>query len=77
MNWALLEPDGTVTLPGSVTLSLLSDRVTANPPAVAASVSVTVQVDAPGAFTLAGVQDKPLKVVAAFKLTDAVLACPP
>ena len=48
VNCALLEPDGTVTLPGSVTLALSSDRVTANPPPGAASVSVTVQVDVPG-----------------------------
>ena len=76
VNWALLDPSGTVTLPGSVTLGLSSDRVTANPPPGAASVSVTVQVEAPGAFTLAGVQDRPLRVVAAFKFTDAVRVCP-
>ena len=76
VNWALLEPAATVTLPGSVTLALLSDSVTANPPAGAAPLSVTVQVEVPGAFTLAGVQDRPLRVVAAFRFTDAVLVCP-
>jgi hypothetical protein len=35
-----------------------------------------VQVEVPGAFTLAGVQDTPLRVVAAFKFTDAVRVCP-
>ena len=76
VNWALLEPAATVTLPGSVTLALLSDSVTANPPLEAASLSVTVQVDVPGAFTLAGVQDIPLSTVAAFRFTDAVLLSP-
>ena len=62
MNWALLAPAGTVTLPGSVTLALLSDSVTANPPIGAAPLSATVQVDVPGAFTLAGAQDRLLNV---------------
>jgi hypothetical protein len=57
-------------------LELLSDSVTANPPLGAASLRVTVQVEVPGAFTLAGVQDKPLSVRAAFRFTDAVLLCP-
>ena len=72
MNWALLVPAATVTLAGSARLALLSDSATAKPPAEAASLSVTVQVEAPGAFTLAGVQDKLLKVVAAFRFTEAV-----
>jgi hypothetical protein len=76
VNWALLDPAGTVTLPGTVTLELLSDSVTANPPLGAALLRATVQVEVPGAFTLAGVQDKPLGVVAAFRFTDAVLLCP-
>ena len=76
MNPVLLAPAGTVTVPGTVTLVLLSDTVTANPPADAAPFSVTVQEEVPGALTLAGVQDKPLRVVAAFRFTDAVLLCP-
>jgi hypothetical protein len=76
VNWALLDPAGTVTLPGSVTLALLSDSVTANPPVGAVSFSVTVQVDVPGALTLAGVQDRPLSTVAAFRLTEAVAVWP-
>jgi hypothetical protein len=61
VNWALLEPAATVTLPGSVTLALLSDSDTANPPVAAAPLSVSVQEDVPGAFTLAGVQARLLK----------------
>ena len=38
--------------------------------------NVTVQEEVPGALTLAGVQDKPLSVLAAFKLTAAVRVCP-
>ena len=75
-NWALLDPAGTVTLPGTVTLELLSDSATANPPLGAALLRATVQVEAPGAFTLAGVQDKPLSVIAAFRFTNALLLCP-
>jgi hypothetical protein len=55
---------------------LLSESVTTNPPPGAASLSVTVQVEGPGASTLAGVQDKLVRVVAAFKLTEAVAVCP-
>jgi hypothetical protein len=57
-------------------LELLSDSATANPPLGAALLRVTVQAEAPGAFTLAGVQDKPLSVIAAFRFTDALLLCP-
>ena len=76
VNWALLDPAATVTLPGSVTLALLSDSATVKPPLGAVSFSVTVQVDVPGALTLAGVQDRPLRTVAAFKLTEAVAVWP-
>ena len=76
VNPVLLAPAGTVTLPGTVALVLLLDSETANPPADAASVNVTVQADVPGTLTLAGVQDKPLNVVAAFKVTEAVRVCP-
>jgi hypothetical protein len=40
----------------------LSDNATANSPVGAASFSATVQVEVPGAFTLAGVQDRLLNV---------------
>jgi hypothetical protein len=62
VNWVLLDPAATVTLPGTVTLLPLSDSVTANPPAGAEPLSVTVHNDAPGVFTLPGVQDRLLKV---------------
>jgi hypothetical protein len=77
VNWALLDPAATITLAGTLTLALALDKVTANPPVEAASFSVAVQEEVPGAFTLAGVQDKLLSVVAAFKLTEAVLVNPP
>jgi hypothetical protein len=57
-------------------MALLSDSITANPPFGAALLRATVQVEVPGAFTLAGVQDKPLSVMAAFRFTDAVPLCP-
>ena len=57
-------------------MELLADSVTANPPLGAALLMATTQVEVPGAFTLAGVHDKPLRVVAAFRFTDALLLCP-
>jgi hypothetical protein len=77
VNWALLAPARTVTLAGTVTLALLFWSVTAKPPIAAGPLSVTVHDDAPGAFTLAGLQDTLLSVVAVFKLTEAVLVNPP
>jgi hypothetical protein len=62
VNWTLLDPAGTVTLPGPVTLELLSDSVTANPPLGAAPLSATVHEDDPGAFTLPGVHERLLNV---------------
>jgi hypothetical protein len=77
VNPVLVTPAGTVTLPGAVTLALLSDRVTANPPADAAPLSITLQLEVPGAFTLAGEQAKPLSATSAFKFTVAVRVWPP
>ena len=76
VNWALLDPEAIVTLAGSVTLAWLSESVTTKPPADAASLKVTVQVEVPGAFTLAGVQVRLLSATAEFKLTDVVRVCP-
>ncbi len=76
VNWALLDPAATVRLAGSDTLALLSESVTATPPAAAAPLSVTVQVDDPGAFTLAGVQVKLLTVAGALRFTDEALVWP-
>ena len=48
-----------LTLPGTVTLALLLSSVTLAAPE-AAAVRVTVQVEDPGAFTVAGEQVRPL-----------------
>ena len=76
VNWALLDPAATVRLAASDTLALLSDSVTATPPAGAAPLSVTVQEDTPGAFTLAGVQVKLLTAAGALRFTDEALVWP-
>jgi hypothetical protein len=54
----LVWPAVTATLAGTVTLALLLDKATVDPPAGAADVSVTVQLEVPGAFTVAGEQLK-------------------
>ena len=60
VNTALLCPTVTVTLAGTVTVGLLLDSATVLPPAGAAPLSVTVQLDVPGPVTVPGAQ---LKVV--------------
>ena len=55
---ALVSPDPTLTLAGTVMLALLLDRVTVAPPPGAGAVRVTVQLEVPGAFTVAGEQLK-------------------
>ena len=52
---ALLSPEPMLTFPGTVTLALLLESVTLAA-LEAVAVRVTVQVEAPGAFTLAGEQ---------------------
>ena len=52
----LLCPLPMLTLPGTVRLESLLARVTFRPPDGAAAVRLIVQVDVPGAFTLAGEQ---------------------
>ena len=47
-------------------------RATAKPEAGATALSVTVQAEDPGAFTVLGEQIKPLTVTAAFTVTVAV-----
>jgi hypothetical protein len=72
VNPALLAPAGTVTVPGTVTLALLSASAAAKPPLAAGLLSVTVQFDEPGALTLAGAHVTPLNVMAALRFTVAV-----
>jgi hypothetical protein len=57
VNEALLCPAVTATTAGTVIRALLLESATVAPDGTAA-VSVTVQVDAPGAFTAAGEQFK-------------------
>src|SRR5579872_2485932 len=57
VNDALLCPAPTATLAGTVILPLLLDNVTVAPEG-AAAVRLTVQLDVPGAFTVAGEQLK-------------------
>ena len=72
MNPAVATPAGTDTLAGTVALALLLESATAKPPAGATPLSVTVQAEEPGAFTVPGEQLNPLTVTAAFTVTVAV-----
>lgn len=76
VNLAEVDPEPTVTLPVVVRLALSSDSVTANPPAGAAPLRVTVQVEYPGPFTLAGAQLIPLNDTVVAKSTVAVVFFP-
>jgi hypothetical protein len=62
VNPALAAPEGTVTLPGTVAFPLSLERATAMPPLGATPLKVTVQADVPGAFTLEGEQETPVRV---------------
>ena len=73
---AVVAPAPTVTFAGTVAFALLLDSVTRSPPLGAAPVSVTVQAEDPGAFTVPGVQFTLLTATAAFRFTVAVLVCP-
>jgi hypothetical protein len=77
VNPAVVAPAATVTFAGTVAFALSLDSATTNPPAGAASLTVTVQAEVPGAFTLAGAQLTPLNVSTAFRLTVAVRLRPP
>lgn len=57
---AVVDPAATVTLAGTVTLVLLLDKETGDPPVSAAALRVTVQVADPGALTLDGLHDSPV-----------------
>ena len=52
----LLAPGPMPTLAGTVILALLLDKATIAPPEGAGAVRVTVQLEVPGAFTVAGEQ---------------------
>jgi hypothetical protein len=56
VNPTVVAPAVAVTLAGTVALALLLDSVTGRPPLGAAPLSVTVQAEVPGAFTLVGLQ---------------------
>jgi hypothetical protein len=58
VNPTVATPAGTVTLAGTVALTLLLLRATARPPTGATALNVTVQAEDPGAFTVPGVQLK-------------------
>jgi hypothetical protein len=76
VNPALPAPAGTVTLPGTVTLALLSASATAKPPLAAGLFNETVQLDDPGALTVAGAHVTPLNVTGTLRFTVAVRLCP-
>ena len=68
VNVALVCPEFTVTVAGTVTFALLSESPTEVAEAAAAT-RVTVQVDVPGAFTLAGEQLKVFNCAGAVRLS--------
>jgi hypothetical protein len=70
VNVALLSPAPILTFPGTVTFALLLNSVTLVG-LVAAAVNAAVQVEVPGAFTVAGEQIKLLNWAAAAKLMVA------
>jgi hypothetical protein len=76
VNPAEVVPAPTVTLAGTEAFALLLESATTSPPPGAAPVSITVQAEDPGAFTVPGVQLILLIATAAFRLTVAVLLCP-
>ena len=76
LNATVVAPAGTVTLPGTYVLVLLLASVTGKPPAGAAALSVTAQVDEPGAFTVPGEQLKLLTATCGSTVTVAVRLSP-
>lgn len=76
VNVPVVAPALTVTLAGTVAFALSLDSATASPPVRAALLNVTVQIEDPGAFTVAGEQTKPLTTGRAARLMLAVLLTP-
>jgi hypothetical protein len=72
----LVAAAGTVTLAGTVTEVLLLARVTPKPPAGAAPLKATVQAEVPGAVTLDGLQERPVRVVVTACVTVIVPPVP-
>ena len=73
---ALVDPVPTVTLDGTVTFAFPLVNDTTRPPVGAARVRLTVHVDVPGAFTVAGLQLNPLSCATGDTVTVAVLFTP-
>ena len=69
---AVVAPAETVTEAGTVTEALLLDSDTEAPPLGAPCVSVAVQEEVPGAFTVAGLQETLVRIAGAFRLRVAV-----
>ena len=76
MKLAVVWPELTVTLAGTVRLALLLLSATANPAAGAACVSVTVQDVLPGVLIVAFVQLNPLSWVEAVRARMLALLTP-
>lgn len=77
VNCAVVAPELTVTLAGTVILALLLDNETVDPPEGAAAVNVTVQVEVPGAFTVPREQLRLDGCTGGFKVSAAVWVTPP
>jgi len=75
VNFALLSPAPILTLPGTVTLPLLLDRVTLVA-LEAAAVKAAVHAEVPGPVTVAGEQVRLLRLAVAAKLIVACLFAP-
>ena len=65
MNPNVEAPEAAVTLLGTIALALLLESVKVRPPLGAAALSVPVQEDVPGAFTLDGLQESPVGITEA------------
>jgi hypothetical protein len=77
VNPPLVALAATVMVAGTVTLVLLLAKPTLVPPAGAAALSVTVQLEVPGETTLAGLQLTVLTVTGGEMLSAKVFEPPP
>jgi hypothetical protein len=76
VTFALVAPASTVALAGTVTIAFPLVNETASPPAGAAPVKLTVQVEVPGALTVAGLQLSVLSWLDGVTVTLADLLTP-